>query len=102
MPSTPPSRQRARESAAAAAPRSIDCAKTRTLLDAFVDGELRADDDATVRDHVTTCSECRQLDRSLRQLLATIARSDPHVVAPRRLRLRVAQALLENDPTTDA
>ena len=35
------------------------CAEYGALLDAFVDGELSADDSARVREHLKTCGGCR-------------------------------------------
>lgn len=100
MPSSSSPHQRAPR--AAGVTPSSSCALVRTQLDAMVDGELSDKDDAMVRTHVASCTACRQLEQSLRQLLVTIAGSDPHVAAPRRLRLRVAHMLSEIEPTPDA
>ncbi len=38
----------------------ITCARVRVLLEAFVDGDLAADDAARVRAHLSTCADCRR------------------------------------------
>jgi len=60
-------------------------------LDAYVDGELGAENDALVRTHLDGCADCRQR-LSQRQMLKHIVGALPYCEAPARLRANVTMA----------
>jgi len=58
-----------------------DCERVRSLLDAFVDGELRGVDRLAVAQHLETCAECANEEQELRGI-GNLLR-DHAVTAPR-------------------
>jgi anti-sigma factor (TIGR02949 family) len=75
----------------------MTCADCRNLLDAYIDGELPADDAAAVRDHMATCAEC---SREHALLTATSRRIGEALVrhpAPDVLKARIRSALSQPD-----
>lgn len=69
------------------------CAELAPLVSAFCDGELDAEDAATVREHLRACAACRAAMRSYRAIPATVAALAPALPLSRSL-LERAQELL--------
>ena len=59
----------------------------------FLDGELSADAEAVIREHLTACERCRRTVQHDRALLACLERCAHLEPAPPELRERVADAL---------
>jgi hypothetical protein len=69
------------------------CAELAPLVSAFCDGELGAEDTATVREHLRACAACRAAMRSYRTIPATVAALAPALPLSRSV-LERAQELL--------
>lgn len=69
------------------------CAELAPLLSAYCDGEARAEDEATVREHLRACSACRATMRAYRAAPAAVAALTPALPFSRSL-LERAQELL--------
>jgi RNA polymerase sigma factor (sigma-70 family) len=69
------------------------CAELAPLVSAFCDGELGAEDSATVREHLRACAGCRAAMRSYRATPATVSALAPALPVSRSL-LERAQELL--------
>jgi Putative zinc-finger len=69
------------------------CAELRPLLSAYCDGEAKAEDGATVREHLRACAGCRATMRAYRAAPAAVAALAPALPASRSL-LERAQELL--------
>jgi anti-sigma factor RsiW len=73
------------------------CDECRDLLNPYSDGELSADEAATVREHLASCDEC---SRELAQITATSRRIKGALVrhqAPDVLKARIRSALAQTD-----
>jgi anti-sigma factor RsiW len=81
---------------------AMDCAELLRTLDAWVDGELDASEDAQATDHVARCERCRgeaERARSARQVLRASLRGaiGPEATpAPEALRERIHLALVDD------
>jgi RNA polymerase sigma factor (sigma-70 family) len=69
------------------------CAELVPLLSAYCDGEVSAEDEATVREHLRACAACRATMRAYRATPAAVAALAPALPIPRSL-LERAQELL--------
>lgn len=69
------------------------CAALAPLLSAYCDGEARAEDEATVREHLRACAGCRARMRAYRATPATVAALAPTLPVSRTL-LERAQEML--------
>jgi len=67
----------------------MTCPEVRRLIDPYVDGELSAEDVATVHAHLATCPTCPQQVTD-RERLGRLVRAAPYYAAPERLRAAVA------------
>jgi anti-sigma factor RsiW len=67
----------------------MTCPEVRRLIDPYVDGELSAEDVATVHAHLATCPTCPQQVTD-RERLGRLVRAAPYYAAPDRLRTAVA------------
>jgi anti-sigma factor RsiW len=67
----------------------MTCGEVLRVLDAYVDGELGADEDVEVRAHLATCATCPQRVAE-RERLGRLVRAVPYHAAPDRLRAVVA------------
>jgi len=69
----------------------MTCHEVSATIDAYLDGELSADDEATVSRHVETCGSCRkQLDE--RKALSLLLRRMPYYDAPSQVQAKVSSA----------
>ena len=71
----------------------MQCEEVRPRLDAYVDGELAADERALLHEHVDGCPECSSEIAELAELRAGIRQSAPIYTAPEELRSRIRFAL---------
>jgi mycothiol system anti-sigma-R factor len=69
----------------------MDCAKTRFFLNAFLDGELDAQDRRDVACHLSRCPRCAARLESFRRLRALVKDCSPRASAPVDLRRRIAE-----------
>jgi anti-sigma factor RsiW len=67
----------------------MTCAEIVRLLDAYVDHELGAEEEAAVRAHLASCATCPRRVAE-RERLGRLVRAVPYYVAPDRLRRAVA------------
>jgi len=68
----------------------MTCHEVSATIDAYLDGELSADDEATVSRHVETCGSCRkQLDE--RKALSLLLRRMPYYDAPSQVQAKVSR-----------
>jgi len=67
----------------------VSCEHVERDLHAYIDRELGAAEASAVRQHIIDCLECRRRVTEL-EGLGRLVRSTPYVVAPARLRARVA------------
>jgi anti-sigma factor RsiW len=82
-------------------PRTMDCGELHRMLDAYLDGELAAPEQAEADDHLGACEACRgvaQREGTLRaalrrQLKAALGPGSPHGRAPDALHDRIRTAL---------
>jgi anti-sigma factor (TIGR02949 family) len=80
---------------------SVGCASALARLDDYVDRELRLDDLAVVREHLSTCAACERRFRFEARLLMAIRRALREVDGANTLRARVTE-LLHSDRDDDA
>ncbi len=69
------------------------CEEMGQLLSAFCDGELRGEEEATLREHLRACSSCRATLRAYRAAPRAVAALAPGLVLERSLFERVHDAL---------
>jgi anti-sigma factor (TIGR02949 family) len=65
---------------------AAECHAIRGLLDAFLSGELAAESEAVVREHLATCEDCRRLHADMRRVRDKLRRAVRSDVAPDALR----------------
>ena len=58
---------------------------------AYLDGELDAANAAAIHAHVAHCDRCRHAHGAMHHLIAAVHASQLPALAPRRLRLTIAQ-----------
>jgi anti-sigma factor RsiW len=80
----------------------MTCALCRELLDAYVDGELPLDDEATVREHIASCADCAREHAQIVALSRRIGESLVKYPAPDVLKARIRVALAQPDPLAPA
>ncbi|HTZ77611.1 MAG TPA: anti-sigma factor [Stellaceae bacterium] len=71
----------------------MDHAETRTLLSAYIDGELATDRAADVERHLKDCAECRAFYDAERRMSAVIRNEGERFRAPAHLRARITSAI---------
>jgi anti-sigma factor RsiW len=71
----------------------VSCARTRELLDAYVDGELESAAVAELDGHLGGCPDCARLRDDRRALSAEIRAGAPYFRAPEHLRSAIGRAL---------
>ena len=69
------------------------CQPTRATLGAYVDGELPADDAATIADHLTTCAHCSAEYQTVLDTIALTRSQLERFTAPDVLRARIRAAV---------
>ena len=69
----------------------MDCARTRFLLNPFLDGELSGLDRKEVAAHLARCPRCASRLESFRRLRTILKESSPRQQAPAELCRRIAQ-----------
>lgn len=67
----------------------MNCQHCERHLDAYVDGELDPETEASIRDHLDDCVECRR-SADGRETLGRLVRMAPYYDAPQGLRARVS------------
>ena len=75
----------------------MNCAQTRELLNAYIDGELPPDEAMAVSEHLTTCAECSRIYEELLTTVRTLREGLTKYRAPDLLRARVRSALREEE-----
>jgi anti-sigma factor RsiW len=71
------------------------CDRARELVGAYVDGELRGDDRASVAAHIESCAECRELmgdTKRMSKAIAELRREPAPAALASRIRSRIASA----------
>lgn len=77
----------------------LDCHEVMRRLWAYVDGELPADENQAVAEHLSMCARCNPQHRFELTFLAALVRSHARVPEPRpEFRQRVRAALAAVDP----
>lgn len=71
----------------------MKCESVQELLGAFLDGELDANTEFQLRDHLADCAGCTEAYDRLRSLKQAIAESDLSYAAPPELQLRIRKSL---------
>lgn len=74
----------------------MNCAQTRELLNAYIDGELPPDQAMALSEHLTTCTECAGIYEELLTTVRTLREGLVKYRAPDLLRARVRSALRED------
>jgi anti-sigma factor RsiW len=74
------------------------CEECRSLLDAYVDGELPPRDAARVRDHLEECGACAAEHRMLTELSARVRGAIDRPMAPDVLKARIRGELAREEP----
>jgi anti-sigma factor RsiW len=67
----------------------MNCDFTSLKLDAFVDGELEADVERAVEEHLINCPACQSMVWEIREFRSLFRKSAPRFKAPLQLRARV-------------
>ncbi len=67
----------------------MDCTENRTLLSAYIDGELAADRAADVKRHLEGCAECRAIYDAERRMSSVIRTQGERFRAPAHLKARI-------------
>jgi anti-sigma factor RsiW len=80
----------------------MTCAQCQELLDAYIDGELPAADEAAVREHIAVCAECAREHATLAATSRRIGDSLVKYQAPDVLKARIRVALAQPDPLAPA
>jgi anti-sigma factor RsiW len=75
----------------------MNCAQTRDLLNAYVDGELPAEQAIAVAEHLATCEECSGIYEGVLATVRTLRDGLVKYRAPDLLRARVRSALREEE-----
>ncbi len=78
----------------------MTCEQCRELLDAYIDGELPADETAAVRDHLATCPDCAREHAALSAASRRIGETLVKYQAPDVLKARIRVALAQPDALT--
>lgn len=60
----------------------MDCEQMRAKLDAYIDGELSAEEVRAIRDHAAACEDCRNELRAAELLRDALAHMDDDVAVP--------------------
>ena len=60
----------------------MDCEQMRAKLDAYIDGELSAEDVRALRDHAAACEDCKRELRAAELLRDALAHMDDDVAVP--------------------
>lgn len=60
----------------------MDCEQMRAKLDAYIDGELSAEEMRAIRDHAAACEDCRNELRAAELLRDALAHMDDDVAVP--------------------
>lgn len=60
----------------------MDCEKARQLMDAYIDGDLSAEDMRALEDHAMACEECKRELEAAKLLRDTLADMDDEVAVP--------------------
>lgn len=60
----------------------MDCEKAREMLDAYIDGELSAEEMRALEDHAKACEMCMQELQAARLLKDTLAHIDDDIAVP--------------------
>ena len=76
----------------------MTCAQCQELLDAYIDGELPADDAAAVREHIASCAACARDHAALAATSRRIGGTLVKYQAPDVLKARIRVALAQPDP----
>jgi anti-sigma factor RsiW len=76
----------------------MTCAQCQELLDAYIDGELPAADEAAVREHIASCAECAREHAALAATSRRIGETLVKYQAPDVLKARIRVALAQPDP----
>lgn len=72
---------------------SIDHARLRELLHAYVDGEIDLVSGREIEEHLATCENCRRIEQQIRTLRQALTNDAPAFRAPAHLRRNVRAAL---------
>jgi len=72
---------------------TMDHEQIRELIHPYVDGELDLLATRETEQHLRSCADCRDVERALRALRETVARSQPAYRAPSHLRRNIRAAL---------
>src|SRR5690349_24023288 len=73
------------------------CADCSDAVNAFVDGELLADEQRDVREHLATCADCRREHEILVATTRTLKEGLVRHRAPDVLKARIRNALVQPD-----
>jgi anti-sigma factor RsiW len=76
----------------------MTCDQCQELLDAYIDGELPAADEAAVREHIASCAECAREHAVLAATSRRIGETLVKYQAPDVLKARIRVALAQPDP----
>ncbi len=71
----------------------MNCPETRSLLDAYADGELDAAGDVGIEDHLAACADCARILREQRALAAALRSNLRRHPAPAGLRESILASL---------
>lgn len=71
----------------------MDCAKSRPLLQAYVDYELETTAALELEEHLRSCAECRAQYAALKELRAAVGAALASATAPNALRSGIARRL---------
>jgi len=71
----------------------MNCTTARGLIESYLDGELNPSQIAEMQDHLSTCSECAEIEGRLRELQMNIRTQAPYYEAPAGLQQSVRSAL---------
>jgi anti-sigma factor RsiW len=66
----------------------MNCSETARRLPGYLDGAIRSNDHAIVREHLESCGECRDVLESYRRLSVSLAKVEP-VAPPADLAMRI-------------
>ena len=71
----------------------MQCADCRSLLDAYLDGELAEGERASVREHLAGCADCSRERAALERASSLAQEHLVHYQAPDVLKARIASAI---------